>query len=65
VILKSQLNGGADCYLCKMATSSEKPRYLIYALPGSDSPSGLSARIIFHKECFKEVAGDRWLLEGY
>ena len=70
MIPKSEINRTERCYSCRKQFKDTVVQYSIWAnceKYSAYNPGGpfVSGKIVFHKECFREIAGEDWLLEGY
>lgn len=61
VISKEKINSIIKCFRCERYFDETSILYFITA----NKPGEISVKISFHKECFREIAGEEYLLEGY
>lgn len=61
MIPKGKINKLDYCCMCGKSMSGLTLRYYIWA----NKLNSISGKVVFHKECFKKMAGSQWLLEGY
>lgn len=61
MVPREQINKTDTCYYCKKSMHGAEVKYYIW----SNAIKHISGKIVFHKQCFIEIAGEEYLLEGY
>ena len=61
VVPREKTRSIIKCFRCERYFDETSTLYFIMA----NKPGEISVKISFHKECFREIAGEEYLLEGY